>query len=299
MKTKVFIILFSLIVIAVTSFAAEEVKTIASDAITAPSIISLSASSTSAISFNEPLTASFTSEQLFDRMEKKSESINAIESNVVLSDSIGTSAVTLRVKGPDKFSITFSDGSSSVFFNGTTLWIYIKSVNECFYHTTEKSSIWEKLGSFSSWFNPKMIFVNMTRSTLNALFKIEAVKREKMPDGDYHYHLKMTPKMKEIFIQVFELGYYEVIFSDKLYLPVKVIEYSPEGKMKNTLRVKSYKINEEVADEMFVYKNTSKATLVPISIVILQKFEDYKDKLMKKIEDAKESALNSIMNWSF
>ena len=50
---------------------------------------------------------------------------------------------------------------------------------------------------------------------------------------------------------------------------------------------------------MFEYKNTTKANLVPISIVILQKFEDYKDKLMKKLEDAKESALNSIMNWSF
>ena len=69
--------------------------------------------------------------------------------------------------------------------------------------------------------------------------------------------------------------------------------------MKNTLRVKSYKINEEVPDENFVYKNSTNAVLVPISIVILQKFEDYKDKLLKKIEDAKESALNSIMNWSF
>ena len=299
MKTKVLFILFCLIVIPIAIFAAEEGKNAAPDVASAPSIISLSASSTSSLVFNEPLTASFTADQLFDRMEKKSESINAIESNVELSDSVGTSAVTLRVKSPDKFSITFSDGSSSVFFNGTTLWIYINTTNECFYHTTEKSSLWDKLGSFSSWFNPKMIFVNMTRSTLKALFDIKAVKREKMSDGDYHYHLRMTPKMKEIFIQVFELGYYEVIFSEKLYLPVKVIEYSPEGKMKNTLRVKSYKINEEVPDENFVYKNSTNAVLVPISIVILQKFEDYKDKLLKKIEDAKESALNSIMNWSF
>ena len=271
-------------------FAAEEIK------ITTPVTAS---SSSSLIKFEEPLTASFTADQLFDRMEKKSESINAIESNVDLSDSIGTSSVTLRVKSPDKFSIIFTDGSSSVFFNGKTLWIYLKTVNECFYHTTEKSSIWEKLGSFSSWFNPKMIFVNMTRSTLKALFQINALKREKMPDGDYHYHLKLTPKMKEIFIQVFELGYYEVIFSEKIYLPVKVIEYDSNGKYKSTLSVKSYKINEEVPDEMFNYNNTTKANLIPISVVILQKFEDYKDKLMQKIEDAKKSAINNIMNWSF
>ena len=298
MKTKVLIILLS-IIMPVICFAAEDVKIISSDTASAPLGINISASSTSSLSFAEPLTASFTAEQLFDRMEKKTESINAIESNVELSDSVGTSAVTLRVKSPDKFSITFTDGSSSVFFNGSTLWIYINTTNECFFHTTEKSSLWEKLGSFSSWFNPKMIFVNMTRGTLNALFKIEAVKREKMSDGDYHYHLKMTPKMKEIFIQVFELGYYEVIFSEKIYLPVKVKEYAPDGKHKTTLSVKSYKINEEVSDDMFVYKNTTKASLVPISIVILQKFEDYKDKLMKKIEDAKESTLNSLMNWSF
>ena len=166
MKTKVLIILLS-IIMPVICFAAEDVKIISSDTASAPLGINISASSTSSLSFAEPLTASFTAEQLFDRMEKKTESINAIESNVELSDSVGTSAVTLRVKSPDKFSITFTDGSSSVFFNGSTLWIYINTTNECFFHTTEKSSLWEKLGSFSSWFNPKMIFVNMTRGTLN------------------------------------------------------------------------------------------------------------------------------------
>ena len=287
MKIKILAVILSLFISPIICYAQENVK------VTAP------ATSTTLVEFVEPLTASFTANQLFDRMEKKSEKINAIESSVDLSDSVGTSAVTLRVKSPDKFSITFKDGSSSVFFNGSTLWIYIKSVNECFFHTTEKSSFWDKFSSISSWFNPKKIFVNMTRSTLQTLFKIEAVKREKMPDGDYHYHLRFTPKMKEIFIQVFELGYYEVIFSEKLYLPVKVIEYGSDNKYKSTLHVKSYKINEEVADELFNYNNTTGAALVPISIVILQKFEDYKDKLMKKLEEAKESAVNSLLNWSF
>ena len=164
MKTKVLITLLCLIIVPMACFASEDVKSASPNTATPSLTINLSASSTSSIGFIEPLTASFTAEQLFDRMEKNSESINAIESNVELSDSIGTSAVTLRVKSPDKFSITFTDGSSSVFFNGSTLWIYINTTNECFFHTTEKSSLWEKLGSFSSWFNPKMIFVNMTRS---------------------------------------------------------------------------------------------------------------------------------------
>lgn len=287
MKIKLMILFLLAIITPVCCFAADEI------------IVTAPASSSALIKFTEPLTASFTAEQLFDRMEKKSETINAIESDVELTDTVGTSAVILRIKSPDKFSITFNDGTAAIYFNGSTLWVYIKSINECFFHNQEKMSFWEKWSSFSAWFNPKKIFLNMTRTTLNALFDIKSIKREKTTDGDYHYYVKMTPKMKDIFIQVFELGYYEIIFSEKTYLPIKVMEYSPNGKLKTTLYVKSYKMNCEVPDELFNYNNTTNATVVPISIVILQKFEEYKDNLMKKIDKAKESAINSILNWSF
>lgn len=257
------------------------------------------ATSSIKIDFKDPLPASFTSNMLFDRMEKKSETINAIESEVELYDKVSTSSVILRVKSPDKFSITFTDGSSSVYFNGTKLWIYIKNLNECFYHFSDSSPWLDKWNFVTSMFDPKKLFVNLTRNTLSAIFEMEATKREKMPDGDYHYYLKLTPKLKTIFKEVFELGYYEAVFSEKLYLPVKVNEYDTNGVLKSTLSVKSYKMNENVPDEMFEYQNTTKAVLMPISIVVMQKFEQYKDSLMQKLEDAKNSLKNSILNWSF
>ena len=283
MKNKL-IAIFMLLMIPVISMATE---------------IKITASSTNVIEYKDPLPASFTSNMLFDRMEKKSESINAIESDVELYDKVSTSSVILRVKSPDKFSITFTDGSSSVYFNGKKLWIYIKNLNECFYHFSDSSPLLDKWYFITSMFDPKKLFVNLTRNTLSAIFEIEAVKREKMPDGDYHYYLKLTPKLKSIFKEVFELGYYEAVFSEKLYLPVKVNEYDPTGVLKSSLFVKSYKMNENVPDEMFEYQNTTDAVLMPISIVIMQKFEQYKDTVMKKLEDAKNSLKNSILNWSF
>ena len=284
MRIKIFIIFLLVILFPVAGIATE---------------VNNAATSSANIEFQNPLPASFTADMLFDRMEKKSETINAIESAVELYDKISTSSVILRVKSPDKFSITFSDGSSSVYFNGSKLWIYIKTLNECFYHFSDSSPWFDKWNFIITMFEPKKLFVNMTRSTLSALFEITAVKREKASDGDYHYYLKLTPKLKTVFIEVFELGYYEAVFSEKIYLPIKVNEYDSKGNLKSTLFVKSYKMNENVPDEMFEYQNTTNAILMPISIVIMQKFEDYKDKIMKKLEDAKNSVTNSILNWSF
>jgi outer membrane lipoprotein-sorting protein len=264
------------------------------------SISNTNTASSTLINSLEPLTASFTADQLFDRMEKKTEKIDAIEAKVELFDDISSSSVILRVKNPDKFSINFLDGSSSVFFNGSKLWIYIKSINECFFYSSEPSTWWSQYKYyFVSFFDPKKIFVNMTRNTLKTLFEIKALKREETTDGDYHYYLKLTPKLKDIFIQVFELGYYEAVFSEKIYLPVKVLEYDTKNKLKNTLIVKSYKMNEEISDDNFEYENTTNAILVPISIVIMQKFEDYKDKLVNKINETTESMKNKLLNWGF
>ncbi len=291
MKIKCFIFLFiiSLIPIAVL---ATEINVNNNN-------ITVIASSTLLSENEAPLPASFTSDQLFDRMEKKSETINAIESEVMLYDNTSSSSVILRVKSPDKFSINFKDGSTSVYFNGTNLWIYIKDLNECFYHSSDSSTWLSRFSSVVSLFNPKKLFLNMTRDTLKTLFEIEAIKREQKPDNDYHYHLKLSPKFKNILIEVFELGYYEAVFSEKIYLPVEVKEYDTKGKLKSVLSVKSYKINEEVSDDSFEYKNNTEAVMVPISIVIMQKFEYYKDKLIQKLDETTESLKNSFLNWGF
>lgn len=287
MKNTMLLILFMLVtMLPMTSYAIE-----ASDAL---------ASSSSLVEYSSPLPASFTVDQLFDRMEERSVSINAISAEVELIDAVGSStAVTLRVKSPDKFSITFSDKSNGVYFNGTKLWIYIKDLNECFYHFSEPMPWWSKVGGLMSWFEPKKIFVDMTRSSLTAIFDIEPIKREEQPDKDFYYYLKLTPKYKDIYTKIFELGHYEAVFSEKLYLPVKVKEFGPEGKANNHLTVKSYKMNEEVSNDLFEFKNETGAVMMPISVVILQKIEEYRDKAIEQFNKAKEAMTNSILNWSF
>ncbi len=285
-KTILLIILMLATLLPTSSYALE-----ANDAI---------ASASSQLVNSAPLPASFTVNQLFDRMEERSVSINAISADVELIDTVGSStAVTLRVKGPDKFSITFSDKSNSVYFNGTKLWIYIKDLNECFYHFSEPMPWWSKIGGLMSWFEPKKIFVDMTRSTLTTIFDIEPMKREALLGNDYYYYIRLTPKYKDICAKIFELGYYEAAFSEKLYLPVKVKEFGPDGKAKNQLNVNSYKMNEEVSDDLFEYKNETCAVMMPVSVVILQKIEEYRDKAIEKFNKAKEAMTNSILNWSF
>ena len=283
MKARVIFIMWLLTMLTCVCFASES---------------SVVGSDTTLIEFATPLPASFTADMLFDRMEKKSATINAIESLVELSDASGTVSVTLRVKGPDKFSIIFADNSSSVFFNGSKLWIHMSRLNETFYHYTEPSPWFSKLSTLTNWFDPKKIFVNMTRGTLKALFEISAVKSEKQSDGDFQYTLKLTPKMKEIFKSIFEIGYYEATFSEKTYLPIKVIEYDTNNKEKTRLSVNSHKINNEVADELFEYKNTTKAVMMPITVVIMQKIEDYRDKAIEKMNKAAESMKSRFLNWS-
>lgn len=282
MKFKAILVFAFVFIISGVTFASDNITASASAAIA---------------TFSEPLTASFTVNQLFDRMEKKSENINAIISEVELSDSLGTSSVTLRVKSPDKFSITFADGSSSVFFNGSKLWIYIGSVNEVFYHFSEPSPWLNNIGSFFCWFEPKKLIIDMTRGTLNTLFDMKPIGMSKSEDGSSMYLIKLTPRMGDVFKNIFEIGYYEATFSEKNYLPVKVIEFGTDGKSKNSLFVKDYRMNEEVADEYFEYKNTTNAKMSHISDVIIQKINDYKEEALEKINEASEAMKNRFLNW--
>ncbi|MDD3001825.1 MAG: hypothetical protein PHF29_08740, partial [Candidatus Riflebacteria bacterium] len=67
-------------------------------------------------------------------MEKKTETINSVSVDVELTNDKEIKNAKLLIKNPDKFAIEFSDGSYKVYFNGTKLWIYIKELNEVFYH---------------------------------------------------------------------------------------------------------------------------------------------------------------------
>ncbi|NLF98394.1 MAG: hypothetical protein GX569_16805, partial [Candidatus Riflebacteria bacterium] len=127
---------------------------------------------------------SMTAESLFDIMEKRSEKINAMSARVELSNEHASKIVTLSIKNPDKFAIEFDDGSVMAFFNGQNLWIYVKVINEVFYHFSESQGF---MASYTSWFSPKKIFTSLTRKTLFSLFEVSLIKSEDRGDSFTYY----------------------------------------------------------------------------------------------------------------
>ncbi len=240
--------------------------------------------------------ASFSVESLFDSMESCADQINAISASVVLQNSAASKSVTLSIKSPDKFAIIFADGSVKVFFNGKNLWIYVVAINEVFYHFSESSGF---LGSYYSWFSPKKLFANLTRKTLFTFFRIETLKVEKLSESETIYHLKFNPKMESVFRSVFDVGHYEMAFSSRTYLPSRVIEYDRQGQERGRLEVIDYKMNEEIADSFFDFAVPEGVVMVPVTVVLAQKLEEYADAVVEKLGQAAEELKNRIINWSF
>ncbi len=241
-------------------------------------------------------TASFTAEALFDSMEQRSEKITAMAAKVVMKNAADSKEVTLSIKNPDKFSIIFADESIKVFFNGQKLWIYVVSINEVFYHFSESGGF---ISSYFSWFNPKKLFTNLTRKTLFSFFNIEPVRSEILPDGECLYHLRFNPKMESVFRSVFDIGYYEMVFSNRTYLPTKVIEYDQKGNERGLLQVLEYRLNEEIADESFDFKTPEGVVMVPVTVVLAQKLEEYARAIMGRLGEVADDMKNRILNWSF
>lgn len=240
--------------------------------------------------------ASFSVEALFDSMEKCADKISAISASVVLQNSAASKSVTLSIKSPDKFAIIFTDGSVKVLFNGKNLWIYVVAINEVFYHFSESAGFF---GSYYSWFSPKKLFTNLTRKTLFTFFRIETMKVEKLSDSETFYHLRFNPKMESVFKSVFDVGHYEMAFSSRTYLPAWVVEYDRQGQERGRLQVIDYKMNEEIADSYFDFVVPEGVAMVPVTVVLAQKLEEYADAMVEKLGQAAEELKNRIINWSF
>lgn len=242
------------------------------------------------------LVASFSVESLFDSMEKCADQISAISASVILQNSAASKSVTLSIKSPDKFAITFTDGSVKVFFNGKNLWIYVVAINEVFYHFSEAGGFF---GSYYSWFNPKKLFANLTRKTLFTFFRIEMLKVEKPSESETIYHLKFNPKMESVFRSVFDVGHYEMAFSSRTYLPVWVMEFDRQGQERGRLQVVEYKMNDDIADSFFDFVVPEGVVMVPVTVVLAQKLEEYADAVVERLGQAAEKLKNRIMDWSF
>ncbi len=238
----------------------------------------------------------FRVEDLFDKMEKNTDNIQAMSALVELKNSAASKQVTLSVKNPDKFAIVFADSTVSAHFNGQRLWIHVKTINEVFYHFAD-SQVFS--ASYFSLINPKKIFTNLTRKTLFSLFNISPVSQEKDKDGSTLFTMKFVPRMKSVFKQIFNVGYYVMVFSDKNYLPVVVVEFDQSDKERGRLIVLEYRLNQEIADEEFNFVPPEGVVMVPITVVLAQKIEEYARSVVDRIGQAAESLKRSLLDWSF
>ena len=239
---------------------------------------------------------SMTVESLFDIMEKRTEKINAMSARVELSNKHASKIVTLSIKNPDKFAIEFDDGSVMAFFNGQNLWIYVKVINEVFYHFSESQGF---MASYTSWFSPKKMFTSLTRKTLFSLFEVSLLKSENRGDSFTYYWLKFVPKMKSVFKTVFEVGHYHMIFSTSNYLPVEVVEFDDKGKERGRLKVIEYKLNDLLPDSYFDYIPPESAAMVPITVVLAQKIEESAKAIVERLREAAGKLTDRLWNWSF
>lgn len=247
-----------------------------------------------AVASAEP--ASFSAEVLFDKMEKNTDNYQAMSALVELTNAADSRRVTLSIKNPDKFAIVFADASVRACFNGQRLWVYVRAINEVFYHFSDTQSF---ASSYFSLINPKKIFTNLTRKTLFSLFSVTPLNQSKQSDGTTLFRLKFVPRMKSVFKQIFDVGHYEMAFSDRNYLPAEVVEFDQKGKERGRLQVIEYRLNEQIADAEFDFEPPEGVVMVPITVVLAQKIEEYARSVVEKIGQAAESFKRSLLDWSF
>jgi outer membrane lipoprotein-sorting protein len=246
--------------------------------------------------FSPAETGVITVEKLFDTMEKRSEKIDAMLARVRLSNLVASKTVALSIKSPDKFAIEFDDGSVQAFFNGQKLWIYVKVINEVFYHFSESQGF---MSSYFNWFSPKKLFTSLTRKTLFSLFEVKLFKTESRDDSYTYYSLKFSPRMQSVFKNVFEVGHYHMVFSTRNYLPVEVVEFDSSGKERGRLLVLEYRLNEMLPDSYFDFNPPESAAMVPVSVILAQKIEQSASVIVDRLKDAANKIKNTLWDWSF
>lgn len=242
-----------------------------------------------------------TPETLFSEMETRTEQIFSLVAELELASGSAGIFTTLSIQSPDKFSMDFRDNSLRVVFDGSRLWIYIGSIAEVFYLDTRESGGWAA-ESLKSWVNPKKIVSNITRHTLFTLFDISITgKRHVQATSEMNTHeeyvIRFTPRGKNVFKRLFNVGYYEMVFSTKNFLPSQVCEYSPEGKVRGVLTVRKYTINRTLPKEKFIFEVPPGVKQIHMSVVIAQKLEESKDMLVESIGKLLQKLREKMLDW--
>lgn len=224
----------------------------------------------------------FNLSDLFDKIDNKTDYIQSVLIDVKITDTASSTTASLAVKSPDKFSIIYGDASNKVLFDGITLWLYIDDLKEAYYHNFGEKSFFS---SSLSFIYPGAIFKKLTKATLMAFFDVSPVKIEDNKDGSKYYIVKFVPKFESLAKKVFTIYSFHVFFSNKSWLPEKVIEYDPNGKIANTLEVLQYKINDEINDSNFKYTKPVGVAVLPLVAIIAEKIELYLENMTPKVTD--------------
>ena len=144
--------------------------------------------------------------------------------------------------------------------------------------------------------NPRKIFNKLTRATLFTLFNIKLISQSKT-NQEGEYVLDFVPKLEGLFDKIFNAKKYWITFSEKNYLPVKVVEFDKNGDQRGALKVLEYKINAEINDSRFNFIPDSKTSAIPLTVVIAQKVEQYLDDLKGKAVNTFKDIKDLIMPW--
>ena len=244
---------------------------------------------------------------LFTEMERKTGSIDSLIAELELASGSLRAQVQMAIQSPDKFSMDFQGNVIRVVFDGERLWIHIHALREVFLLDTAKGGGW--LGdALRDYVNPRQIITQITRSTLFSFFDISMLASPSViPDFDgplaepatAGYCLRFSPIMGNWVRKMFDVGYYEMVFSKSTYLPYLVVEFSPGGKVRGTLRILAYRLNEKLPKERFVFTPSDGVKVVPLAEVLKQKLEEAKDAIVDNTQKYMNDLQKQISDWGF
>lgn len=248
-----------------------------------------------------------TPELLFTEMERKTGGIDSLVATMELASGSLRASVQLAIQSPDKFSMDFQGNVIRVVFDGERLWIHINALHEVFLLDTSKRGSW--LGdALRDYVNPRRIVTQITRHTMFSFFEVSMMASPTVvPNFDEPtaepatagYCLRFKPILGDWVRHLFNVGYYEMVFSRTTFLPYLVIEYSPEGNLRGYLRVSDYRMNEVLPKERFEFKVPEGVKVVPLAEVMMQKLEEAKDTLVENTQKWMDGLQKQISDWGF
>jgi len=240
-----------------------------------------------------------TAGMVFNQMEERTDAIDTLQADLIMSSGPLSTRVHMAIQSPDKFTMNFLDRSVRVVFDGEKLWIYLQELNEAFTLDASSRDGWLS-DALRTWVNPKKIITQITRKTLFTFFDVTLLP-EKTEIGLIRcvsgYQMRFTPLGSDFFKRVFEVGFYELVFSKESFLPIMVTEYEPNGTLRGVLTVLEYRINQEIPEGTFEFTLPADAKEVPLIEVVKQKVEQEAEGMGERMGNYLNKAFQKVNFW--